>query len=766
MTKKRIKELPTLTTADTSDLLAIVDIDEPIIENQTKKVTLGTLLSVAEGEAYFDTNYEGLLPAVYGDALTNYLIIGQDSSITNNTGVEVNSFSTTLGTNNTIENARRVFIAGSSNHLEGADSSTVIGNSCNVLGNTTLNGGIAIGNSANIINGQECIAIGNFVSSSASTANVNIGRSVQTLADYSVSIGDNITITAGSDNSVSLGSDINNSGSGSIAIGKNVEVSLNGDNGIAIGTSASVTAQGAVQLSEGQNSTLNTLQFKSNTLANEEGLYTPYTNPTNYTPVNNDNITSHLEAINTALGDIAGEPYVDINSTGVIPVSTGLNSIAIGTQTSALSQDSIAIGTNSYVQSINGVAIGVDASSVSNYSVVIGSGSYSGLDSNASVVIGSNARVEDNNTGGISIGRDTNTSGPDTIVIGTDSLVNVGSSFIGNDSIAIGSRNIITGPSQYVVGADNILDEGTTTVFPFSSSNQSFGKENVITDCRQVFIFGQQNTATGVADNTIIGEDNVVNGGQNLAGNDTNMYNNIQLGNQNSIIDTVAGDIKGGRIQIGRANQCNATNSRQTIQIGESTIINDNCLNSIALGTNAEIAADTEGAVQIGIGVNSETKTLKFRQEKIAGIYGVMLPLDSGIPSLNLDDGYVRIDNTNNSLYFRSGGLWIQAGTRNYISLNSLGSETSTNITAVVRELSLVDTTSGPVTVTSPASPQPLDTFGVSDSRKNAATNNITINFTTNNQPLHSVVENYLLDTDAAYVEFVYINPTIGWIIK
>ena len=45
MTKRKIKDLPTLTSASEIDVIPIVDVDEPVLENQTKKISIGNLLN-------------------------------------------------------------------------------------------------------------------------------------------------------------------------------------------------------------------------------------------------------------------------------------------------------------------------------------------------------------------------------------------------------------------------------------------------------------------------------------------------------------------------------------------------------------------------------------------------------------------------------------------------------------------------------------------------------------------------------------------------
>lgn len=78
-----------------------------------------------------------------------------------------------------------------------------------------------------------------------------------------------------------------------------------------------------------------------------------------------------------------------------------------------------------------------------------------------------------------------------------------------------------------------------------------------------------------------------------------------------------------------------------------------------------------------------------------------------------------------------------------------------------------VNCTSGAIEVDLPAgTPSPGDFFIVTDSRANANTFNITIDFISAGDNLHGSSQNYIINTDGATVEFTYINSTIGWIVK
>ena len=143
-------------------------------------------------------------------------------------------------------------------------------------------------------------------------------------------------------------------------------------------------------------------------------------------------------------------------------------------------------------------------------------------------------------------------------------------------------------------------------------------------------------------------------------------------------------------------------------------------LNSIAIGGNAISSADD--SIQLSSGNNIEVNTLKFQTIKLA----------------------------NNRV----------------VTPFKIGLETSITINASVGELSLVDTSLESAIVIPPLFPQSLDTFAVSDVRGNATINFITVDFINQSQLLHAASNNYIIDINTGYVEFIYINDTIGWISK
>jgi len=67
-------------------------------------------------------------------------------------------------------------------------------------------------------------------------------------------------------------------------------------------------------------------------------------------------------------------------------------------------------------------------------------------------------------------------------------------------------------------------------------------------------------------------------------------------------------------------------------------------------------------------------------------------------------------------------------------------------------------------TLTLPASANTGDRIRVTDAGDNAATNNITVD--RNGHNINGAASNFVVDVDKGWVEFVYVNATLGWITK
>ena len=75
-----------------------------------------------------------------------------------------------------------------------------------------------------------------------------------------------------------------------------------------------------------------------------------------------------------------------------------------------------------------------------------------------------------------------------------------------------------------------------------------------------------------------------------------------------------------------------------------------------------------------------------------------------------------------------------------------------------------VDVSSAAATIRVPKDPRPGDFFTVIDSQTNAATNNITVDFSTNSQLVRGASGDVTINIDGAVVRFRYINTKVGWI--
>lgn len=103
---------------------------------------------------------------------------------------------------------------------------------------------------------------------------------------------------------------------------------------------------------------------------------------------------------------------------------------------------------------------------------------------------------------------------------------------------------------------------------------------------------------------------------------------------------------------------------------------------------------------------------------------------------------------------------------KEYADKDQVMTEITTADTAEVYNILPVNTTSGAVTVTPPATPSAGDWFAVSDSRGNAGTNNITVDFTTAAVNFHGGSADHVISANKGFARFTYVNSTIGWIIS
>lgn len=125
------------------------------------------------------------------------------------------------------------------------------------------------------------------------------------------------------------------------------------------------------------------------------------------------------------------------------------------------------------------------------------------------------------------------------------------------------------------------------------------------------------------------------------------------------------------------------------------------------------------------------------------------------------------------------GGLYVDNPTGGTNTLDAtiadldkytVASEVTTTTTATRFSILPVNVTSGNVTINPFASPVAGDWFMITDSREQAGTEVgdfiITVDFVSAGDNLHGSSQNYELNLKGKTVEFIYMNSTIGWIVK
>lgn len=94
-------------------------------------------------------------------------------------------------------------------------------------------------------------------------------------------------------------------------------------------------------------------------------------------------------------------------------------------------------------------------------------------------------------------------------------------------------------------------------------------------------------------------------------------------------------------------------------------------------------------------------------------------------------------------------------------TLLTMAVEVSANSTGIIGSELPVNSTAGLISITEPSNPSADDEFVVFDSRATSSTNNIVVNFTTEN--LHGSTGSDVLNINGSYAKYRYVNGTIGW---
>lgn len=163
-------------------------------------------------------------------------------------------------------------------------------------------------------------------------------------------------------------------------------------------------------------------------------------------------------------------------------------------------------------------------------------------------------------------------------------------------------------------------------------------------------------------------------------------------------------------------------------------------------------------------GVNDIRIPVVFAQDGPAGA-GQLRFTGSVSSGLVFSIEYIAItDQPNLGFYLNDGTGQVYDYFCQQNGLRTISEQTST-YNANPWQLVPVNTTGGAVTVNPPSSPDPGDEFGVFDSRSQAGTNNITIDFVTAGQNLNGSSVNEVMSTNGDSRSFRYIDSTIGWTI-
>ena len=128
------------------------------------------------------------------------------------------------------------------------------------------------------------------------------------------------------------------------------------------------------------------------------------------------------------------------------------------------------------------------------------------------------------------------------------------------------------------------------------------------------------------------------------------------------------------------------------------------------------------------------------------------------VTSAKIADGGVSNDKLANSTAF---GITLGASSTRNDRFISWQSVVTTDTTMVAGRGYFVDTSSGTITMTLPASAVAGDTIAIKDYTENFGTNKVTVN--RNSQPIRGAASNLELTTNNQSIKLRYTNATKGW---
>ena len=173
--------------------------------------------------------------------------------------------------------------------------------------------------------------------------------------------------------------------------------------------------------------------------------------------------------------------------------------------------------------------------------------------------------------------------------------------------------------------------------------------------------------------------------------------------------------------------------------------------------TSAKVANGVISAADVADGTLTNAKLADgtIENAKIAdGTIQNAKIVDGTIANAKLANSSITINGVSSSL---GASVTIAAGT-------DWQTEKTTSFTAVAGEGYFVNTTSGAITITLPASPSLGDEISIIDASGTADTNNITVG--RNSENIQGAAEDLVKSTERAGLTLVYFNATQGWLLK
>ncbi|WP_342316351.1 YadA-like family protein [Lysobacter sp. FW306-1B-D06B] len=429
-------------------------------------------------------------------------------------------------------------------------------------------------NSGQKVTGDNNIAIGHGAGNGVTASNTTaIGLVAQAASADAVAIGTR--------------SAVENAASG-IAIGVDASV-VNASGGIAIGDNALALRTGGVALGEASRAAgATSTAIGSQTQANKD-----------------DSLALGNQVIVNAVGGIG------LGGTGVTVEAVDVNSsyaVAIGGNAKAVnSSTSVALGFSAENNNTaNGVAIGYKASAKSlvpgtTILNAVAIGSAATANASHSTAVGSGAAATGANS--IAMGRGAQANALNTISIGTGNIVN------GVNSGAIGDPSIINGTDSYSVGNNNTIAAGQSDVFAFGN--------NITSTVTNSVVLGSSSAATSAgtassAGTTAYSRETINGNTYSYAGGvPVGVVSVGSVGSERRVQNVAAGLVASGSTDAINGSQLFATNQAiadaQThyYSVNDGGIQRNNYNNDGATGANslaagANAAATASGSVAIG----------------------------------------------------------------------------------------------------------------------------------------------------------------------